>query len=103
LDWASAADPHKEHLMDTRQKLRDIAVSESGFIFDPYSGVTFTVNETGRRILDALKRGLDRDGVLADLDEAFEQASSADLDRDLEEFVQMLRHHGLVPKDFELA
>lgn len=89
--------------MDAVHKLRDIAVSESGFIFDPYSGATFTVNATGSLILDGLKRGLGRDALLAELEEGFELASAADLDRDLEEFIQLLRHHGLLPRDFELS
>jgi len=35
----------------------NIAVSESGFLFDTYTGETFTVNETGTRILNLLREG----------------------------------------------
>ena len=34
----------------------NIAVSESGFIFDPNSGDSFTLNQVAREILDMLKK-----------------------------------------------
>ncbi len=34
--------------MRSSQRLRDLAVSESGFVFDPYSGQTYSLNATGR-------------------------------------------------------
>jgi len=88
--------------MDIMQKLRDLAVSESGFVFDPYSGASFNTNATGRTILEALKEGLDRGGVVARLEEQFEVGEEADLERDLDEFVFMLRENGVLPADFEL-
>jgi hypothetical protein len=39
------------------QRLSKFAVSESGFLFDPQTGQSFTVNQTGLRALQALKRG----------------------------------------------
>ena len=50
--------------MDAPQHLRDLAVSDTGFVFDPYSGATFSVNPTGLVILRALQQGAERDDVL---------------------------------------
>lgn len=42
--------------MDTNpiERLKDLAISESGFLFDPYSGDTFTLNKTGKFIFQLL-------------------------------------------------
>jgi len=80
------------------QKLKDLAVSESGFVFDPYSGATFSVNASGLCLLEGLKDGLDRAGLLGRLEERFD-TTGADLERDLDEFLTLLRHNGVLPDD----
>ena len=66
------------------QRLRDLAISDTGFVFDPFSGATYTVNGTAQCLLDGLKRGLDRDGLVALLRERFE-CSDEDLPRDIDD------------------
>jgi PqqD family protein of HPr-rel-A system len=87
--------------MEPLQKLHDLAVSDTGFVFDPYSGATFSVNATGRVILDALKEDLSRDEILARLEERFDVRED-DLERDLGEFVETLRRNELLPREFSL-
>lgn len=88
--------------MDARRRLSDLAISESGFVFDPYTGASFTVNATGLRVLEALKAGVTgRDALVARLGEAFE-VRGEDVTRDVDEFVGLLRRYGLLPRDFEL-
>jgi hypothetical protein len=41
-------------MTEPTQHLVDLAVSESGFVFDPWSGSTFTVNSTGLVLLAGL-------------------------------------------------
>lgn len=84
-------------------RLRELAVSDTGFVFDPYSGFTFSVNPTGRFILEQLKTGLDVDGVVGRLREGFETQPSDDPARDVNEFVLMLRENGLLPRDEHAA
>jgi hypothetical protein len=36
---------------------RNLAVSETGFIFDPDTGESYTTNETGQEIIRLLKKG----------------------------------------------
>lgn len=86
--------------MRAPQKLRDLAISESGFVFDPYTGATFSLNEPGLLALTALRDGLDRDGVLTRLASAFEIQPGLDIGRDLDEFLLSLRLEGLVPDDY---
>jgi hypothetical protein len=87
--------------MDAQQKLRDLAVSETGFVFDPHTGNSFNTNDTGRAILHALRDGAGREAILAALDEGFETAGE-DLERDLDEFLFLLRENGVLPARFTL-
>lgn len=44
---------------------KNVAVSESGFVFDPHTGESFSVNETGKDILELLKQGKTDDEIMA--------------------------------------
>lgn len=81
--------------------LKNLAVSETGFVFDPTSGATFTLNPTGLAVLHALREGLALDAILALLGERFD-AVARDAKDDVLDFVQLLRQHGLLPADFKL-
>jgi len=87
--------------MDARARLAMLAISPSGFVFDPKSGTTFTVNETGRLILEGVRDGLGLQALTATLAERFD-AGGADLERDVLEYVRLMRENGLVPTSFEL-
>jgi PqqD family protein of HPr-rel-A system len=81
--------------------LRELAISDTGFVFDPYSGSSFTVNATGALILQLLKGGATRATIVAKLQSEFEHRGE-DMNRDVDEFVHVLRQDGLVPKTFTL-
>lgn len=72
----------------------DLALSETGFVFDPRTGATFTTNPTGLTVLQALREGLPADAIAARLAERF-GAPAAELGRDLAEFFHVLRQAGL--------
>ncbi len=78
-------------------RLRQLAVNESGFVFDPVTGHTFTLNDTGLTVLQALKQGTPFDELVDRLQEAFELDGSEDVARDVDDFLARLREHGLVP------
>jgi PqqD family protein of HPr-rel-A system len=82
---------------DQVQRLKDLAVSESGFLFDPYTGLTFSLNPTGRFILERLRDGLSEPAVRQALEAAFETGPGDDPLRDVREFMQQLRESGLLP------
>ncbi len=87
--------------MEAKQKLKDLAVSETGFVFDPHTGNSYNTNETGRTILLALKEGLEREAVIVALKSDFEIIGD-DLERDLDEFLFLLRENGVLPSQFTL-
>jgi len=80
------------------QRLKDLAVSETGFVFDPYSGATFSLNASALSLLRGLKEGLDQDELIARLEESFD-VTDADLSRDIDEFLELLRYNGVLPHE----
>lgn len=89
--------------MSDSQRMKDLALSDTGFVFDPYSGATFTVNATGLAVLRALKDDLPRQEIAARLQEGFETAPNDDLSADVDDFVRALAQHGLVRTSEERA
>jgi PqqD family protein of HPr-rel-A system len=76
-------------------RLRDLALSDSGFVFDPMTGHSFTVNQSGLRILRWLKDGMTSEDVVKLLADTFELEPGEDPSRDVQDFVMQLRECGL--------
>ncbi len=83
-------------------RLASLAISPTGFVLDPRSGATFTVNDTGRTIIECLRDGAGLDASVAKLAGSFD-SGRADLRRDVLEYVRQLRDQGLLPADYELV
>jgi PqqD family protein of HPr-rel-A system len=81
-------------------RLADLAVSESGFVFDPHGGGVFTVNRTARTVLELLKEGRESRDIARTLAERF-VVEGADVERDVAEFLLVLRRHGLLGPESE--
>jgi PqqD family protein of HPr-rel-A system len=77
-------------------RLRDLALSDSGFVFDPMTGHSFTVNPSGLHILRSLKDGLEPGKIAASLVDAFDLDKGEDPVRDVQDFLMQLRECGLV-------
>ena len=71
---------------------QQLAISESGFIFDPSSGHNFTVNETGLSILRILQKNNEIEPLLKSLKEKYD-VSQRELERDVYEFANLLRDY----------
>ncbi len=79
--------------MDAR-RLRDLAVSESGFVFDPHGGQTYSLNPTGKVILEELRRGTPPDRIEAVLRDAFAVEPGVEVARDVRDFMLLAREQG---------
>ena len=88
--------------MNDIDRLRDLALSETGFLFAPYSGAPFSLTPPAVTILRALRGSADRVAVLEALKREFD-VQSADLEHDLDEFIALLRREGLVSREFGLS
>jgi len=87
--------------MGISRSLSDLAISDNGFVFDPFAGSTYSVNPTGLCVLQSLKEGLPKGDIAQRLAERF-AGSATDLARDVDEFIHLLRQNNLVPANFSL-
>ncbi|MBU0552487.1 PqqD family protein [Myxococcota bacterium] len=85
------------------QRLNELAISDAGFVFDPWSGATFNVNPTAKLLLDGLKAGEGRVALMARVRNGFEVSALTDLRRDVDEFIGLLKEFGLLDRDFALS
>ena len=67
-----------------------LALSDSGFVFDPVTGRSFSVNATGLAILRLLQKPTGLAEVVEALQERF-VSDAATLERDVIEFASVLR------------
>lgn len=81
-------------MSEPTNRLRNLAISDTGFVFDPSTGNTFLLNETGIFILRKLVQGCERDAVVEALVEEYdvdvEQAG-----RDLADILIQMQEFGL--------
>lgn len=70
-------------------KLKDLAVSESGLVFDPITGAIYTSNQVGLRILAALREGLDTVEIRQRILDEFD-VDAETVERDLFDFCGQL-------------
>ncbi len=76
-------------------KLSVLAISDSGFLFDPTTGHSFTTNSVGIEIIEFLKKGLENQEII---DELFEQydVSENELEIDIMDFIHNLKNFYLI-------
>lgn len=83
--------------MRSLARLQDLALSESGFVFDPYTGATFTANGTGLLVLQGLRDGLSRAQIVERLRQSFEVDAIGDqIESDVGDFLRLLVQQALL-------
>ncbi len=75
----------------------NVAVSDSGFVFDPSTGDSYSVNPIGVEIIQLLKEKSSTDDVLKSILERYETDEKT-IDKDLFEFIQLLLNLQLAEK-----
>lgn len=75
-------------------RLKALAVSETGFVFDPRTGHSYTVNATGLAMLAAMKDGLPIDEIATRLRDEFDVVSEG-VEEDVLTFLDLLAEQGL--------
>lgn len=73
--------------------VRALAVSDTGFVFDPRTGHAYTVNATGLLVLRALKEGNELPEIVGKLQSEFRDVTSGEAD--VREFLALLAEMGL--------
>jgi hypothetical protein len=74
---------------------KNIAVSDSGFIFNPDTGESFTANPIGLEILGHMKEGLDFEEIRKKILEKYKSDKDM-VEKDYFDFINMLEQFNLV-------
>jgi len=76
---------------------KNVATSEAGFIFNPGTGDSFSVNPLGAEILDQIKINKSVKEIIETISLKYEVDKSR-LEKDLEDFVSQLYSYSLLEK-----
>lgn len=74
---------------------QSIAISENGFVFNPATGDSFTLNNTGMQIISMLKSGKTIDDIKESLSAEYD-VDTMILDRYLQDFISELKRNNLL-------
>ncbi len=77
---------------------KNIAISESGFVFDPNSGESFSLNPIGAEIIELLKNEKGSDEIQTMMLKKYD-TDAATFERYFYDFMNMLEQYGLVEPD----
>ena len=77
---------------------KNIAVSENGFIFNPLTGDSFSVNQTGVFILRKMKEGDSNEDIMKALQEEYE-LDTYTAEKDLYDFLSLLKSYQLTENE----
>jgi len=75
-------------------RLSQLAISDEGFIFDPVTGESFTVNSVGLEIISRLRKNKDEGKIAHELAEEY-NIDINNAERDVDDFITHLRTYKL--------
>jgi len=74
---------------------KNIAVSDSGFVFNPTTGESYSVNPIGVEIIELLKQEKSFDEITQNLTERY-NADIVTIDKDVADFINLLKQYSLI-------
>jgi len=77
---------------------RNIALSDSGFIFNPTTGDSYSINPIGQEIFKKMKAGLEEKEIKSDILENF-LIDEVTVEKDYYDFTSMLKTFKLIEDD----
>jgi len=76
---------------------KNIATSESGFIFNPGNGDSFSVNEIGAEIISLMKEERSHTEIIETISSKYDTEKNQ-VEKDLEDFFSQLASYNLIEK-----
>jgi hypothetical protein len=76
---------------------KNIATSETGFLFNPGTGDSYSSNVIGSEILASLKEGNTRQSIVESICDRYD-VEKTQAERDLDDFMSLLRDFNLLDK-----
>ena len=80
------------------QLQKNIAISESGFLFNPSSGDSFSINPIGNEVLQLLKLDKTMKEIIQEIEKKYDVERNM-LEKDVEDFLNQLRENNLLNYD----
>ena len=77
---------------------KDVAVSDSGFVFNPATGESFSVNPIGTEIIRMIKENKSSQEIVDFVLDHY-QTDSVTIDKDFNDFMEMLSLYSLTEND----
>lgn len=74
---------------------KNVAVSDTGFLFNPMTGDSFSVNPIGQVIIRAYQKGKSEEEILEEILEAY-RVDRSTAEKDLLDFKNMLANYKLI-------
>ncbi len=74
---------------------KDVAISDSGFVFNPATGESFTVNPTGIELFNYLKDGKSYEEIRDLMLEKYD-TNEATFEKDYQDFVAIMEYNNLL-------
>lgn len=74
---------------------KNLAFSDSGFLFDPGTGDSFSTNPIGLEIIKMLKEGKTTDEIKSHITKIY-LTDDVSFEKDLYDFISMLSKHNLI-------
>ena len=74
---------------------KNLAISENGFVFNPTTGDSFSVNELGAVIINEIKAGKSKSEIIESVPTTY-NAEKSTIEKDFNEFLNVLSNHQLV-------
>jgi len=81
--------------MNVEEKLSNLAVNHEGFVFDPSTGDSFVLNQTGLIVLQGLQDGTEEMQIAREVAEQFDVTEEG-AQRDVTDFVSRLKSMNLI-------
>jgi len=75
--------------------LKNIAVSDSGFLFNPATGESYSLNPIGLEIMELIKKNMTEQEICSVLLERYD-AEAGIVERDIHDFLHLLRQNQLL-------
>lgn len=74
---------------------KNIAISESGFVFDPSTGDSYSLNVVGVDIISHLQKQMNEETIIRELLKKYE-ADKIVIEKNFHDFVDMLKQYNLL-------
>jgi hypothetical protein len=76
---------------------KHIAVSDSGFVFNPVTGESFTANPMGIEIIEMMKQDVSLQDMIATINAKY-HTEHANVEKDVAEYYELLKSFSLIDR-----